>query len=148
MKWTHWILIMNFSCTLSSSILLSTSAISHYRLKTVLLSATQEFAVSSLIVKTGSVSIWMRVYSIFYSNVSLLTKLAIFGMKLSTASLIRHVLSLARLMIAGINFSINKTSPIVLKRGSRLSIRETMTSVVLFFRRIETSGIRYWAASC
>ena len=147
MKWTHWILIMNFSCPLSSSILLSTNAISHYWLKTVLLRATQEFAVSSLIVKTGSVSIWMRVCSIFYWNVSMLTKLAILGMKLSTASLIRHVLSLARLMIAGINFSINKTSPIVLKSGSRLSIRETMTSVVLFFRRIETSGIRYWAAS-
>lgn len=143
MKCTAQILIMNLSFQLSSSVFLSTNSSSHAPLKTLLLRATHALAVSSLIVKTGSVSIWTRVYSIFYWNVSQLTKLAILGMKLRTANLIRHVLSLARLMIAGISFSIKRVSPMFLKRGSRFSTKETMTSVVLFLRRIDTSGIRY-----
>ena len=54
----------------------------------------------------------------------------------------RQVLSCARLIRAGISFSLTGGRGKTLMSGSRFSIRLTMTSVELFFKRMEIMGIR------
>lgn len=63
------------------------------------------------------------------------------------ASLILHVLSAVNVQIEGMIFSSMLAVPIILTRSDIFSTKETITSVLLFFRRIETMGIKCWAAS-
>ena len=58
------------------------------------------------------------------------------------ANLMRHVLSWAKLTKAGINFSFKELNGSTLIKGYKFSIKLTITSVLLFFNKIETMGTR------
>ena len=63
------------------------------------------------------------------------------------ASLILQVLSAVSVQMDGIIFSSMLAVPIILTRSDMFSISDTITSVLLFFSRIETIGIKCYAAS-
>jgi len=100
------------------------------------------FADSSLILKTGSTIIPIRVGSTLVVKVSRSMYSASLGKKQQAARRIRQILSYARLMRAGINFSFTGPRGSTLISGSRFSIRDTMTSVLLFLSKMETIGIK------
>lgn len=70
------------------------------------------------------------------------------GMNWTTASLMRQVLSPESVVNTGSIFSMIAASPICAIRSSIFSIRDTITSVELFFSKIDTIGIRRSAAYC
>jgi len=102
----------------------------------------RELADSSLIANTGSIIMLISWGSIFCENVALSICLASLGRNCTTANLMRQILSLASCKMAGTIFSYRAAESSMLTRGVRFSIKETTTSVELFFRRIETIGIR------
>jgi len=64
------------------------------------------------------------------------------GKNCTVASLILHVLSAVSVVSAGIILSSMLADPTVLISSDMFSIKLTITSVLLFFKRIDTIGIK------
>lgn len=139
---------MNLSCLTNSSNLASMTRSSHALSKRPdVFNLIMVFADSSLIINTGSIIILIMVGSTLVQKVSYSINSASLGKNQTAARRIRQVLSQAKLIRAGISFSCTGPIGSTLMRGSRFSIKETMTSVLLFLSKIETMGIRCVPAS-
>lgn len=86
-------------------------------------------------------------FSSFAENASRPICLASFGKNYVAASRTLHVLSVVRVQIEGMIFSSSEDTPTVLTNSPMFSIKLTTTSVLLFFSRMLTIGIRCYDAS-